>query len=158
MRRVQSNHKLFKYYSTQRPIDIGTIPMGHDVPLYEVINYNQGKRIPVKGEAFSAWGEIIYAGPLTKSQYQAYELQPSRYNPDLWKIVNIQAHVVGEWETDGNINVGKRITSWCSDSGTYMLDESHSIYELAERYRLFQKYDHVRKMNPDSCPEPSAVV
>ena len=45
---------LYKYYSTQRPVDIGTFPKPpHNAPD-EIVNYDQ--RIPVEGGAFLAWG------------------------------------------------------------------------------------------------------
>jgi len=35
-------------------------------------------RNPVEGEAFRAWGEIIYSHPLTEEEMWQYELKPSR--------------------------------------------------------------------------------
>ena len=46
---------LYKYYSTQRPVDIG---------------------------AFMAWGYLTYTRPLTKRQASDYELRPAPDNPD----------------------------------------------------------------------------
>ena len=53
---------LYKYYSTQRPVDIGTFPKPpHNAPD-EIVNYDQ--RIPVEGGAFVAWGHLTYTKPL----------------------------------------------------------------------------------------------
>ena len=41
---------MYKYYSTQRPIDPGTFPQPEGNPPLEVINYDE--RLPVSGEVF----------------------------------------------------------------------------------------------------------
>ena len=66
---------LYKYYSTQRPVDIGTFPKPpHNTPD-EIVNYDQ--RIPVEGGAFVAWGHLTYTKPLTEKQASDYELRPA---------------------------------------------------------------------------------
>lgn len=71
---------LYKYYSTQRPVDIGTFPKPpHNAPD-EIVNYDQ--RIPVEGGAFLAWGHLTYTRPLTERQAADYELRPAPGNPD----------------------------------------------------------------------------
>lgn len=71
---------LYKYYSTQRPVDIGTFPKPpHNAPD-EIVNYDQ--RIPVEGGAFLAWGHLTYTKPLTERQTADYELRPAPDNPD----------------------------------------------------------------------------
>ena len=66
---------LYKYYSTQRPVDIGTFPKPpHNAPD-EIVNYDQ--RIPVEGGAFVAWGHLTYTKPLTEKQASDYELRPA---------------------------------------------------------------------------------
>ena len=71
---------LYKYYSTQRPVDIGTFPKPpHNAPD-EIVNYDQ--RIPVEGGAFLAWGHLTYTKPLTPREASDYELRPAPDNPD----------------------------------------------------------------------------
>lgn len=66
---------LYKYYSTQRPVDIGTFPKPpHNAPD-EIVNYDQ--RIPVEDGAFVAWGHLTYTKPLTEKQASDYELRPA---------------------------------------------------------------------------------
>lgn len=72
----------YKYYSTQRPVDIGTFPKPPDNKPVEIVNYDCDARIPIQGENFRAWGELTYAKPLTDKQIDDYELRPSRLNPD----------------------------------------------------------------------------
>lgn len=70
---------LYKYYSTQRPVDIGTFPKPpHNAPD-EIINYDQ--RVPVEGGAFLAWGHLTYTRPLTEREAAAYELRPAPEHP-----------------------------------------------------------------------------
>ena len=72
---------LYKYYSTQRPVDIGTFPKPpHNAPD-EIVNYDQ--RVPVEGGAFLAWGHLTYTRPLTEKQAADYELRPAPDNPGL---------------------------------------------------------------------------
>lgn len=72
----------YRYYSTQRPFDIGATPDTKDNPLLEVSNYGNDKRRPVAGGKIQAWGEAIYKKPLTRKQIQDYELTPAPDNPD----------------------------------------------------------------------------
>ena len=65
----------FRYYSTQRPVDIGTFPKPPDNPVMEIVNYD--RRIPVENEPFRAWGYIEYQKPLTDQQADDYELRPA---------------------------------------------------------------------------------
>lgn len=72
---------LYKYYSTQRPVDIGTYPKPpHNAPD-EIVNYEG--RVPVEGGTFQAWGHLTYTRPLTEREMADYELRPSRDNPRL---------------------------------------------------------------------------
>ena len=73
---------LYKYYSTQRPFDIGATPDTKDNPLVEVVNYEDDRRRPVAGGKIHAWGEAIYKKPLTGKQIRDYELTPAPDNPD----------------------------------------------------------------------------
>ncbi|HDF2393134.1 TPA: hypothetical protein PC353_004019, partial [Clostridioides difficile] len=74
---------LYKYYSTQRPVDIGTFPKPpHNAPD-EIVNYDQ--RIPVEGGAFLAWGHLTYTKPLTEKAAADYELRPAPGNPEVWE-------------------------------------------------------------------------
>ncbi len=72
---------LYKYYSTQRPVDIGTYPKGPGNKPDEICNFD--RRIPVEGGAFLAWGYLTYTRPLTEQDIFDYELRPSPENPDL---------------------------------------------------------------------------
>ncbi|MFR1617177.1 MAG: hypothetical protein ACLSUM_07420 [Dysosmobacter welbionis] len=88
---------LYKYYSTQRPVDIGTFPKPpHNAPD-EIVNHDM--RIPVEGRPFQAWGHLTYTRPLSNQQMRDYELRPSEDNPDLQRRMVEQAQVVGRWET-----------------------------------------------------------
>lgn len=71
----------YKYYSTQRPVDIGTYPKSRENPMIGFTNYDS--RIPVEGGAFLAWGELVYGKPLTEKEAADYELRPCPENPDL---------------------------------------------------------------------------
>lgn len=72
----------YLYYSTQRPIDLGTFPKPAGNPPLEIVNYDDDRRRPVAGGSIEAWGELTYAKPLTEKQVADYELKPSPDNPD----------------------------------------------------------------------------
>lgn len=71
---------LYKYYSTQRPVDIGTFPKPPRNAPDEIVNYDQ--RVPVENGSFLAWGHLTYTRPLTKRQASDYELRPAPDNPN----------------------------------------------------------------------------
>ena len=58
---------LYKYYSTQRPVDIGTFPKPPYNKPDEIFNYDQ--RVPVENGSFLAWGYLTYTRPLTEKQH-----------------------------------------------------------------------------------------
>ncbi|MBR3018343.1 MAG: hypothetical protein IKH57_14925 [Clostridia bacterium] len=66
---------LYRYYSTQRPVDIGTFPKPADNKPVEIHNYD--KRIPVENGTMQAWGYLEYAKPLTEKEAGDYELKPA---------------------------------------------------------------------------------
>ena len=69
---------LYRYYSTQRPVDIGTFPKPEGNRPVEIYNYDTDKRIPVEGASMEAWGYLEYRKPLTEKEMEDYELRPAR--------------------------------------------------------------------------------
>lgn len=53
--------ELYRYYSTQRSVDLGTYPKEPDNPLVGFLNYDD--RISVEHGAYRAWGEVTYRAP-----------------------------------------------------------------------------------------------
>ena len=83
------DQETYKYYSTQRPIDIGTYPNSYfNRPVHMDLYFT---RQQVPGESFQAWGAIIYAHPLTEREMQDYELRPARENLDIRRQMDAQA-------------------------------------------------------------------
>lgn len=74
-----SEKSAYKYYSTQRPVDIGTFPKTENGPL-RLVNFD--KRESVEQGRFLAWGYLVYDAPLTEKQMDDYELRPAPGNPD----------------------------------------------------------------------------
>lgn len=69
----------YNYFSTQRPVDIGTFPKTANGPL-SFVNFDE--RLPVEDGAFRAWGILTYGAPLTEKQIDDYELRAAKDNPD----------------------------------------------------------------------------
>ena len=74
-----SEKSAYRYYSTQRPVDIGTFPKTENGPLY-LVNFD--KRESVEQGRFLAWGYLVYDAPLTEKQMTDYELRAAPGNPD----------------------------------------------------------------------------
>ena len=71
---LQENGR-YRYYSTQRPVDIGTFPKPSGNAPVEIHNYD--KRQLVENGTMQAWGWLEYAKPLTEKETCDYELKPA---------------------------------------------------------------------------------
>ena len=58
----------YRYYSTQRPVDLGTFPKPSGNAPVEIINFDE--RRMVEGGTMRAWGELAYLKPLTESRWR----------------------------------------------------------------------------------------
>ncbi|MCD7955291.1 MAG: hypothetical protein LUE63_07955 [Lachnospiraceae bacterium] len=59
-----------RYYSTQRPVSLGTFPGGHKVK--EIFNFDE--RTFVESIGRKAWGWIEFEGELSEKEAANYEL------------------------------------------------------------------------------------
>ena len=123
----------YKYYSTQRPIDVGTYPNSRFNGVVEMTIYPERWR--VEGEAFRAWGEIDYAQQLLPCEVADYELRPSRHNPDIRREMDAQAQIVGAWEDAKRVPEQKRLTWFYPDFGSYVSKEHITPEQLAAAAR-----------------------
>lgn len=127
--------EVYKYYSTQRPVDIGTFPKTENGPT-EIVNFDQ--RRGVENGKFLAWGYLLYRAPLTEKQIANYELRAAPGNPDRFQLtpeqLEQQAQVVGKWEQAKHIPDVKRLTWWYPDFGAFVKNELISDAELSQRY------------------------
>ena len=141
----------YKYYSTQRPVSIGTFPKDHFKAPIRLQNYDG--RLPVEGGAFRAWGEVIYRSPLTPDQMDQYELRPSRDNPDVRRTMTERAQVVGRWEDRNGIHTNRRLTR-CIGISAYVCGDRVTPEELAKRYRLAEDIPFVSRRGPRPKKSP----
>ena len=98
----------YKYYSTQRPIDIATYPKPIENTPLQIVNFDE--RDKVEYERFLAWGYLVYDSPLTEKQIDDYELRPSPDNADVRAKMTEQAQVVGHWEDMKGLHRDERFT------------------------------------------------
>lgn len=133
---------LYRYYSTQRPVDIGTYPQGIFNSPTKIENYDS--RLPVEGGSLLAWGEIHYAQPLTDGELRSYELMPSRFNPDIWERMSEQAQMVGQWETEENRPEWQRVTCWNDGLQKYIPLDTTPPEQLDFCIRLIQHQKETR--------------
>lgn len=137
--------EVYRYYSTQRPVDIGTYPKEPENPMVGFLNYDE--RTSVEHGAYHAWGELFYRAPLTADQMYEYELRPSRDNPDVKQTMKEQAQVVGRWEERNRIPFDRRLTL-CTGIGAFTYGTRVTPEQLAERYRLAQDLPLVPRHRP----------
>ncbi len=142
--------EFYCYYSTQRPVDIGTFPKPPGNEPTEICNYDE--RIPVEHGAFPAWGVLTYAKPLTEKEISDYELRPSRYNPDVRRTMAEQASFVGPWEVRNGIPTDKRVTRWDVNIDGFSPTDDVRPEQLAECYRLAKKFPRIPRRNQEKGP------
>ena len=125
----------YRYYSTQRPVDIGTFPKTENGPA-QVFNFDKRER--VESATFRAWGYVAYNAPLTKKQIDDYELRAASDNPDHIRLsayqLEAQAQIVGKWEKAHRVSEVKRLTWYHGDFGVFVRKEHVTQERLAERY------------------------
>ncbi len=123
----------YKYYSTQRPVDIGTYPKTDNGPL-SIVNFET--REGVEMGRVQAWGYLIYDAPLTEKQISDYELKAAPDNPDVRARMCEQAQTVGAWEEKRKLRDNQRFTWWYPDFGSFVPKEYVTPEQMAERYEF----------------------
>lgn len=119
-------------YFTRRPVDIGTIPKTADNEACKVICFD--KRTPVNADSFMAWGIVHYHKPLTEKQIADYELRPSHSNPDVRRVMEMQAQGLGVWEEQNHVREDLRLTSRVFDDDLFSVKSGVTQKQLAEQY------------------------
>jgi len=127
-----SEKDAYKYYSTQRPVDIATYPETDNGPVHFV---NFDKREAVESGRMLAWGYLIYDAPLTDKQISDYELRAAPDNPDMKKRIHEQTQTVGIWEDENRVPDNKRYT-WHKPSiqGFALREPAVTPEQLEQRY------------------------
>ena len=127
--------EVYKYYSIQRPVDIGTFPKTDSGPI-EIVNFD--RRESVENGRFQAWSYLLYHTPLTEKQVNDYELRAAPGNPDQLRLtpeqLEQQVQAVGKWEQSKRIPDVKRLTWWYTDFGSFVKKEFVTDTQLSERY------------------------
>jgi len=129
-----SERGAYKYYSTQRPVVIGTFPKTDNGPI-RLVNFEE--REGVEQGRYQAWGYLVYDAPLTEKQIDDYELRAAPDNPDVKKRVHEQAQVVGQWEEKQKILDSHRFTFSVSSNGkfiAYVKKNYITPEQMAERH------------------------
>ncbi len=125
----------YRYYSTQRPVDIGTFPKSDGGPV-RITNFPAPECC--ENASFKAWGFIGYTAPLTQKQIADYELRAASDNPDRDRVspyqYAAQIRAIGEYEDSKRMKYYKRLT-WChTDIGSYHKYDNVSPVRIAERF------------------------
>lgn len=118
----------YLYYSTQRPVDLGTFPKPKGNEPDKIINFDE--RIPVEGRACLAWGYLTYSKPLTEQEIANYELRPAARNPLPWQLSDENLEIVGKWEDEKGYPEGRRVTVHRQGLEGYELKPGFASYKL----------------------------
>ena len=125
----------YRYYSTQRPVDIGTFPKTDNGPV-RIFNFD--KREYVENATFRAWGYLVYDAPLPQSQLDDYELRAASDNPDCVRLspyqLEAQTQIVGKWENAKRIPDTKRLTWYHNDFGIFVRNAPVTWERITEQY------------------------
>ncbi len=145
---------LYQYYSTQRPIDMGTFPKAPDNTPTAIQNFDQ--RLPVEGGAFLAWGVLTYEKSLTDQEQYQYELRPSRNNPDVREKMREQARLVGLWELYRRVPEEKRVTDFDPASNEFVPRDGVTLLRMNAQYNTARKFPvpkkHPGRRKDAPCP------
>ena len=139
----------YRYYSTQRPVDIGTFPKDGNAPA-RIVNFDERENI--EPENYQAWGYLEYSAPFTYKQMDDYELKPSRFNSDIRAAMREQAQTVGVWEEKRATPDNLRLTFWDTDGELFLPKYHVTPAQLSERFS-FAMAAHTRTAKP---PRPIA--
>ena len=131
----------YKYYSTHRPVDIGTFPKPAGNPPVEFVNFD--RREAVEHDTFMAWGYLLYEKPLTAEEMYNYELRPSRKNMDVRRAMDAQAQVVGAWEVRNHIPEVKRLTWYSTDFGSFVPGDTVTPEQLENQHDIAVEFPKV---------------
>lgn len=82
---------MYKYYSLERPVSLGTYPKRKDNPILAFENFENNFRckkelVTDNDKVFKAWGYIIFPNPLTQKEISAYELGDAGCIPRKTKV------------------------------------------------------------------------
>jgi len=125
----------YKYYSTQRPVDIGTFPKSDGGPV-QIVNFD--KREYAANATFRAWGYLAYDTPLTEKQIADYELRAASGNPDNMRVspyqLAAQLDVIGKWEKAHSVSETKRLTWYHDDFGVFVKKDWVTNERVEERF------------------------
>ena len=82
---------MYKYYSLERPISLGTYPKRKDNPILAFENFENNFRckkelVTDNDKVFEAWGYLIFPNPLTSKEISDYEIGDAGCIPRTIKI------------------------------------------------------------------------
>jgi hypothetical protein len=125
----------YRYYSTQRPVDIGTFPKLECGPV-GIVNFD--KRETCENSTFRAWGYLSYDAPLTEKQTAEFELRAASDNPDRDRAspyqLDAQVQAIGKYEDSKHMNLYKRLTWKHNDFGVYVRHGDIPPARIGERF------------------------
>ncbi len=152
---VDFQNGAYRYYSTSRPIDIGTYPKTENGPV-EFVNYDERKW--VENKTFRAWGYLAYDAPLSKRRISDYELRPASDNPDDPKVAPIQFEaqikIVANWEKERNVPEAARLTKRDNELGAHICKEWIKPEQISGRCYYIANYKPKSSVERNGDLEP----
>lgn len=150
---------MYKYYSLERPVSIGTYPVLKDNRLLSFDNFEEGnlcvkKTIVDNDKVFKAWGYLLFEKPLSSKQIDDYELGDAGAVNRLTKINTLPLDFQETLRND--INEFYKVTVENSDRkpfkmtregfldmyGSFTLEDFHKMMpRIANKYHFIDEKD-----------------
>lgn len=145
---------MYKYYSLERPISLGTYPRNRDNPMIAFENFEDNLRctkvmVTDNDKVFNAWGYMIFKNPLTKKDIVDYELGDAGAIPRNTKINTLPLALRDEILNEINKFYDKagsnfRMTKEGFDDmyGSFSLEDFHKMMPgIANKYHFINDKD-----------------
>lgn len=115
----------FRYWSTLRPVSIGTYPREYGV--VEIANFRQREFVP-EINAY-AWGFIDFENELPESEQDHYDLRPEvKVDPELERIARAFAKALAR----GNMKAISKAVETAYDKG--LIEDEEELVAAAKAY------------------------
>ena len=109
------------YYSTQRPIDIGTYPKPIDNKVLEIKNFDEKKEI--KEENIMAFGYIRYEKPLIPAAAKTYELKQASIEPNAGTTQAVNENAENNIIEKAILKIQDEEDGWCGLLKNFLIEQ-----------------------------------
>lgn len=154
MIKKEEKEDMYKYYSLERPVSLGTYPKSKDNPMMAFENFEDNFRcikmsVVDKDKTFKAWGYMIFPHPLTDKEIHDYELGDAGAIPRDTKVItlpmqlkeNLLYEINGFYKKAGQ-NFRMTMEGFEDMYGTFNLEDFQKMMpNIANKYHFINEKD-----------------